>query len=160
MNTVIMIVAIILFAVIPSFKDRVIPVKKLLITPAIFSFLLYQSITESFYIDTVAIIFLTAGLIVGVVTGIILRSRTPVKADKQLQLIWLPGTYLNLVMFMLIFSVHFVIGYMQSVHPEMFASDNINEQCLLFFLACFSSTSIGASSCLYYKYCTSSRTIQ
>jgi|SRR5579885_3428443 hypothetical protein len=156
MNTVIMVIAIIIFAVIPSFKDRVIPVKKLLIAPAIFSYLLYQSVTETFRLDVAAIVLLAAGLLAGAFAGFLLRSGATLKADRQAQLIWVPGSYMNLVVFLLLFGVHFVIGYLQSVHPETFVQDNLSEQLLLFLLACFSGLMMGSAACLFYKYFTSS----
>ena len=49
MWTILMILAIIVFLIVPSFKDRVIPLKKLIITPVVFVYLLFQSVTETFF---------------------------------------------------------------------------------------------------------------
>jgi hypothetical protein len=144
-----MIMAIIIFVVIPSFKDRVIPVKKLIITPAIFMYLFYQTINENFIPNTWIIAF---GFITGIVIGILIRSKTSIKSDKNQLLIWLPGNYLSLVIFCLIFSIHFAIGYLQSVNPGYLSQASSGEQILLFLISCVSSITIGANGLLYCKY--------
>lgn len=147
--TVLMIAAIIFFVVVPSFNDRVIPVRKLIITPAIFMYLFYQSINENFIINNWIIAF---GLMTGIIIGILIRSKTIVKSDKNQQLIWLPGSYLSLVTFSLIFSVHFLIGYLQSVDPSYLKQTSSGEQLLLFIMSCVSSIALGANSLLLCKY--------
>jgi hypothetical protein len=152
LTTVIMIVAIILFVLLPSLKDRIIPVKKLAITPAIFMYLFYQNITQDFYLDLDSQIMLIVGVLFGVAAGIMLRINTRIKTDKNQKLIGLPGTYSNIIVFLLIFSVHFVMGYLQSVKPALFHVANATANFLIFMLAFSSSITVGASLCLFYKY--------
>ncbi|EKD71415.1 MAG: hypothetical protein ACD_46C00186G0003 [uncultured bacterium] len=150
--TVLMIAAIIILVVIPSFKDRVMPVKKLLITPAIFMYLFYQTIDESFNISLIHHPMIIGGLITGIAIGILIRSKTVIKSDKHKQLIWLPGSYLSLFIFMLIFSIHYVIGYLQAVYPNYLTQTSFGVQVLLFFISSASSMIIGANGLLYAKY--------
>lgn len=148
-STMLMILAIIVFAVLPSLKDRVIPVKKLIITPAIFMYLFYQTIHENFFINDFIIII---GLMTGIALGIFIRSNTFIKADKNQLLIWLPGSYLSLVIFALLFSLHFSVGYLQSVSPAYLTQASFGEYVLLFLMSCASSITIGANGILYFKY--------
>lgn len=154
MGTLLMIVAIIVFAILPTFKDRVISVKKLLITPIIFIYLYCQTINKNFILQFADGWVIILGLIIGTLFGAFIRINTMVKADKTQSLIWLPGNYLGLFIFLLIFSVHFVIGYLQAVDPNYLKIDFV-EQILLFFLSCTSSVMIGSNSFLYYKYINS-----
>ncbi len=148
-STVLMILAIIIFVVIPSFKDRVVPVKKLLITPAIFMYLFYQTINENFMTNNWMIAF---GLLMGIATGVLIRRKTAIKSDKNKLLIWLPGSYQSLVTFILIFTVHFAIGYLRSTHPSYLTQASLGQQILLFLLSYVSSIAVGTNSLLYYKY--------
>ena len=146
---VLMIIAIIIYVVIPSFKDRVIPIKKLIITPAIFMYLFYQTVNENLITNNWTI---ALGLIVGTVIGILMRSKTSIRSDKNQLLIWLPGNYFSLVIFSLIFSIHFVIGYLKSVNPSYLTHVSSGEQILLFLISCVSSITVGANGILYCKY--------
>lgn len=147
-----MIAAIIVFVVIPSFKDRVIPIKRLLIAPGIFMYLLYDNVTTHFYLNFSADFLLLAGLILGPTIGVLMRYNTEVKPDHIQHTLWIPGTYTTLVTFLLIFIVHFIVGYLQSVEPYIFNHVNSIELILLFMLACTSSITVGTSLCLYTKY--------
>ena len=151
-STVLMIAAIIFFVIIPSFKDRVIPVKKLIITPAIFMYLFYQTVAENFNTPFTNNWIIVLGFIVGIGVGILIRANTSIKADKNQFLIWLPGNYLSLVIFLLIFATHFTIGYLQSVNPNYLVQTSSGEQILLFITSCVSSITIGANALLYCKY--------
>lgn len=152
--TVLMILAIIGYMIIPSLKDRVISVKKLVILPAVFIYSLYQTITENLYFDLNSAWIIVFGVIIGVIVGISIRWNTHVKADRNKQLIWLPGTYVNLLLFIAIFSVHFIIGYLQSTNAAILHSSNTAEEILLFTISIISSITVGSSFCLCYKYLT------
>lgn len=155
MWTVLMIVAIVLIAIIPSFKDRVLPVKKLMITPAVFMYLFYQTVNDNFSVHFSNSLIMIFGLVVGIAIGALMRRKTAIKSDKNKLLIWIPGSYLSLGIFVLIFSAHFIIGYLQSLDPTYLMQSSIGEQMLLFALSCTSSITIGANAVLYFKYFTS-----
>ena len=149
--TVLMLVAIIIFFVVPSFKDRSVPVKKLIITPAIFMVLFFEKMLTHFHASLLSW-FVVTGLLTGFIAGILIRSKTPVKADHERSLILLKGGYSNLIVFLTIFSVHFVIGYLESVYPGYFSDIGATQSALLFLLAAVSSLTVGGAACLYYKY--------
>ncbi len=152
---ILMIAAIIIFLVIPSLKERIVLIKKLIITPIIFLYLLFNDVTTIFYLNVNSRMLLILGLALGIGIGMFIRHNTKVKIDLINKSIRIPGTYLNLIVFILIFSVHFAIGYLQAVNPQIFHSTNLIEQSLLFLLAVTSSITLGASICLYYKYFSS-----
>jgi hypothetical protein len=153
-STVIMIAAIIIFLIIPSLKDRTVSIKKLTITPLIFLYLLYETITENFHLDQTGLMVIGFGLLTGIIVGILVRKHTAVTVDKETFSITLPGSYVNLVMFIAIFSVHYVIGYQEAVNPEFFQQISLSYYSILFLLTLASALSAGMNLCLFYKYQT------
>jgi hypothetical protein len=153
-DTIMMIMAIIIFLIIPSLKDRKISIKKLTITPIVFLYLLYQTVSEKFHLDGNSITIVTLGLLIGITGGILLRKNTPVTIDKNNSAIFLPGSYLSLMLFVMIFSVHYIIGYQEAVNPVFFQQLSMNYYLILFALALVSALSTGMNLCLFYKYHT------
>lgn len=155
MNTLIliaMLAAILFFLILPGLKTRVFRVKKLLIMPALFVYLNYHSIQKHFHIHTNDYLILMIGLIFGVAIGAYCRRNAKIRADQQKQLIEVAGSYFGLIMFIAIFAVHFVIGYVDSVSPGYLLQPSLHQETLMFLLTLASSLSIGSNSMLYYKY--------
>lgn len=155
-STIIMIIAIVVFAILPSLKSRTVPIKKLIIVPAIFAYFCYQTINETFVINNFSFLFIILGLLIGISIGAIMRYRTPIQVNKEQKTIALSGSYFNLVLFILIFSVHYIIGYLQAVVPVFFQQAHFQADMLLFLLICVSSLSIGSNASLFIRYCLSS----
>lgn len=151
---IIMLLVIIYFFIIPSFKTRIFSVKKLIIMPAIFMYMNYESVRKNFHIHSLTYWIIALGLIMGVVIGMLLRKNARIRSDKTKLLIELAGSFFSLWIFLIIFSVHFVIGYLQSVNPTYLLQPSIGEQIILFLLTCTSSMTIGANGMLFYKYMT------
>lgn len=147
-----MLSAILFFLILPGLKTRVFRVKKLLIMPAIFIYLNYHSIQRHFHIHTSDYFILIVGLIFGVSIGAYCRKNSIIRADQQKQLIEVAGSYFGLIMFIAIFAVHFVIGYMDSVQPGYLLQPSAYQEALMFLLTLASTLSIGANFMLYYKY--------
>lgn len=161
MNTILliaMILAILFFFILPGLKTRVFRVKKLLIMPAVFIYLNYDSIQRHFHIHASDYALLIVALIVGIAIGAYCRKNAKIRADQQKQLIEVAGSYFGLIMFIAIFAVHFVIGYMHSVNPGYLLQPSMYQEILMFLLTATSALSIGASSMLYYRYHTAIHT--
>ncbi len=150
--TILMLLAIIWFLIIPSLKERTFPVKKLIILPLVFMYLLYNSIEKNFVLFHSSYAVIVAGVIAGVIIGHIVRRNATLTADKQNELISLPGSFVSLIMFVLIFSVHFAIGWMASATPGYFQHSGNVQLLLLFLMTAFSSLTLGLNGTLYYKY--------
>lgn len=65
-SIIIMLLAIIYFVIIPSFKTRVFSVKKLIIMPALFMYMNYESVRTNFHIHPSTYGIITLGLIAGI----------------------------------------------------------------------------------------------
>lgn len=151
-STIIMIAAIIKFMVIPSLSTRTMPIKRLIMTPAIFMYFFYETLTTNFILSPVVILYTLAGIAAGMAIGAILRSQTNIIADLTNQQITVPGSYLSLVTFTLIFAVHYWIGYQEAFHPHCFQMLTQTTLLSAFTLAIVTSISAGANLVLYYKY--------
>lgn len=151
MFTVILIIAIVILLVIPTLKDRNFHIRKLLIIPFVFMWLLYDSIHQQFHITADSTWIITESLIAGTLIGAAMRLKTKVVADHQKKLIFLKGSYFGVVLFSLIFIAHFFAGYMQGVYPQAVTSGNL-ENLVLMVLCTASALSVGQSGMLYYKY--------
>ncbi len=152
MITALIVLVIVILFVLPTLKDRVIRVKKLLIIPALFLYLLYDTLTSKFAIDSTAIVLIILAGIVGFGIGVYLRRATAVTADRNKELIWIPGGWLSLWTFLLIFVVQFATGYLHAVNPAYLLQNSAGEQSLMFILSLVSCITVGANLCLYYKY--------
>src|SRR3990167_371792 len=155
MNTLIliaMLAAILYFLILPGLKTRIFRVKKLLIMPAVFIYLNYASIQKHFHIQVTDYLILIIGLVFGVAIGAYCRKNSIIRADQQKQLIEVAGSYFGLIMFIAIFAVHFVIGYIDSVYPGYLLQPSSYQEGLMLLLTLASALSIGSNSMLYYKY--------
>lgn len=150
-GTVIMILAILIFAILPTLKNRIISVRKLLITPIIFLLLLCHALND-FNLQITDIPLLLLSVIIGIVCGILLRRQTVVKTDKQNALIALQGSYQSLFIFLLLFSIHFIIGYITNVQPHYVATHQSIRDILLFSLTACSNLMIGGNLLLFFRY--------
>lgn len=153
-STVMMLAAIIIFLIIPSLKSRELPLKRLIILPAVFLYFLQNTLTENFHLAWNDYPILITGCLFGIGTGIMIRYSTPMQIDKQAQTIRLPGTYLNVVVFILIFALHYFMGYTHAVHPEFFNHSSMSLQVLLFLLAYTATILPGGNLVLFYRYTT------
>lgn len=155
MNTLLliaMIAAILFFLILPGLKKRVLPVKKLIIMPAIFVYLNYDSIQKHFHIHLNDFIILIISAIVGIAIGAYCRKNTTIRADHEKQLIEVAGGYFGLIMFIIIFAIHFAIGWIQSVSPGYLFQAGLYQTLLMFLLTSSSALSIGANAMLFYRY--------
>jgi hypothetical protein len=151
-TTLIIIACVIAFVVIPSFRDRTMPVKKLLIGPAVFLYLFYQSLGEDFPLFAVSYALIIVGGILGVAIGYYLRIPTKITADQAQRIITIKGGFFTLYTFLVIFAVHFVVGYLKSTHPQFFLHASVSNQFLLMLLALTSCLTVGSNSCLFLKF--------
>lgn len=128
------------------------PIKRLILAPAVFMYLFYQTLTASFTLSPIVMIYTLTGIVLGLAAGALLRYQTKIIADKQNHLITLPGSYLSMATFTLIFSVHYWIGYHEAVYPQYFQMISQTTLLTVFALAIVSSISAGANLMLYYKH--------
>lgn len=151
-STLIIIACVITFVVIPSFKDRTMSVKKLLIGPTIFLYLFYRSLGVDFPIFPVSHVVIVIGGMLGMIMGYTLRKSAVVIAHPAEKAISLKGGIFTLCSFIVIFAVHFVVGYLKSVNPDFFTHVSVENQLLLMMLALVSCLTAGSNSCLFVKY--------
>ena len=153
--TLVMVVVILIFVVLPTLRPQTFPVKKLILMPAVFMYLLYDSLSSNFQLNQHSIFVIIVGVILGCLTGFLIRHPVKIEVNHEYQLMTMSGSYASLLFFILIFAAHFAVGYFKSVNPSVFLTPNLTEQLLLFALVFTSFMTIGASGCLFYKYLNS-----
>jgi hypothetical protein len=151
-STILLLLAIIYFVIVPSFKTRVFYIKKLLMMPAIFLYMSYDTATHNFTIHAYDYVVILIGFVIGAGIGMALRQDITVKADHAQQLIELPGSFFSLFIFIAIFTVHYLIGYVHAVSPSYLLHFGIGQQVLFLLLAAASSLTVGSNGVVYTKY--------
>ena len=152
LTTFVMLAAIVYFFILPTTNDRIIPVRKIVMMPAVFIYFFFSTGTKYFQWDNTNKYLAAAGMVMGVIFGILLRARTQISTDKNRRLIALPGSYANLMIFVFIFGLHFILAYLQAVNPGWAVTLPEEKNILLLLLAWASALNTGMSLCLFYKY--------
>lgn len=150
--TVFMIICIVYFSVIPSFKYRIIPIKKLILIPLVFLYLAFDTIKRDFPLTNINIVFVIGGGILGLLFGILISKNIEILVDKEKKSIGMPGGISLLYTFLFIFAVHFVIGFLKSTQPIFFKQFSLFEAIVIILLGFSSSMSFGRSLVLMYRY--------
>ena len=153
MGTIIMLIVIIVVAVLPALKDRVFHVKRLLISPVIFSILLYSTIHRQFSLDMYSIAVISVAAVIGVTLGALLRWNAEVAADREQQLIALKGSYFSLFLFLVIFAAHFVAEFWLGMNAAV-SQPGLSQFIILGLLCGSSCLSAGVASRRFYQYST------
>jgi len=161
MNTlmlILMLAAILYFMILPTLKTGAFKVKKLIVTPLVFAYLNYDSIEKHFDLHAFGYFILALGLILGVAIGAFCRKNSAIRSDQQNELIEVTGSYFSLIMFFIIFAVHFIIGYVDAVYPGYLLQPSLYQETLMFLLTLVSCVPMGSNGMLYYKYHTATPT--
>lgn len=111
--------AYVIFIGIKARKKNVIPLKVLLIAPAIFStWSFYSIITRygaNFFILSVAII----SMLIGTFGGCLVMRKTKMRFDKIKKHVELPGSWITLILLMSLFSIKYFLGVTSALVPEL-----------------------------------------
>ena len=91
-------------------KSNVIKLKKICIIPVVFFILAIQKIHN----PSLFVLFIVIGLAI----GLAIYYKTELRADKEKQLIELPGSIIPLILMLIAFGKGYFFGYEHAVHPE------------------------------------------
>lgn len=151
--------AFLIWVGIKASKTRVLPIKKLLILPAIFIYMSTHTLLTSFAIHLIDVSIFAATISLGILIGWfeIYRNRAQIKVDKQQHLIQLPGSWMTLVLIIIIFASKYYFGYEMDVDPELL-DQRWFEYSMLSASGICTGILIGRALCYFYKYQNSSHT--
>jgi len=147
----ILILGIIILLILPSLKDRIVNIRRLIILPAVFMYMLYRTIAANFDLVQASYLAIIVGLLLGIIVGLLIRNNLQIKADKKKSLILIPGNYISLIIFILIFAVEFVAHYLLAATPGI-KQASITQYLLLLILCGVSSLTVGGNLSYFYKY--------
>ena len=127
-----------------AIKGKMMNLKKLFIMPVVFVFLMGQKMSAN---PTAYLCF----LVVGCFVGWLIYKNVRIKADKIKKLIFVPGSYIPLIIIIIAFFKGYYIGYETAVHPEL-----VKTFWFAFRVAAvsgiFSGLFIGRTAIYLYKY--------
>lgn len=105
---------------------RVVNVKRIVTVPLIFAFFSIHSTVELFHFSLESLlVLLLAGFVGGLAGHVCVRKRI-IRADKNKQLIEIPGDFFMLLMVMTIFAIEFFIHYAIEAHLAISQQDLFN----------------------------------
>jgi hypothetical protein len=129
---------------ISATNGKMMSLKKLFIMPIVFIFLMGQKMSAS------PAAFL-GFLVIGCFVGWLIYKNIEIKADKEKRLIFIPGSYMPLILIVTAFVKGYYIGYQTAVHPEL-----VKTFWFAFSVAAvsgiFSGMFIGRTALYLYKY--------
>ena len=108
-----------IFIGIKSLKTSVIHISKFFIIPIIFIYLSLHTLLSSFSLNFFIIFTYIISLLVGIYLGVILLKRSKIIVDAKNKLIKVPGSWVTLVLILIIFFSKFFIGYELGVDPKI-----------------------------------------
>lgn len=97
---------------------RRMPLKKLLLLPAIFFVWSLYSFFEKYSLNPFAIVFWSFCLGLGLILGFSYSRKLKLRFDKQNKEIEMPGNWMQLILSMTIFALKFFLGVMRSMFPD------------------------------------------
>lgn len=119
-----------IFIGVKSLKTSVIHVSKFFVIPIIFIYLSLHTLFASFSLNFFIIFTYIISFLVGIYLGVILLKKSKILVDAKNKLIKVPGSWVTLVLILIIFFSKFYIGYELGVDPKIVTNKSFD----LFFL--------------------------
>lgn len=142
--------AYLMFIGYKSSKARVVSLLKLCIAPVIFTWMsLHSMFTELHGVYWHSLIWVL-GLIIGSTIGWLLAIRLKPQVDKKRLLVRTEGSWLMMVLIILIFAYKYYLGFVTAVHPEIISHPGFL-WCSLILLGAITGMFVGRV--LYYGRC-------
>lgn len=151
--------ALLIWIGIKASKPRVMPLKKLLILPAIFIYMSTHTLLTSFAIHLFDVSIWMGAILLGMIIGWfeIFRNHARIRVDKQQNLIQVPGSWMTLALIIIIFASKYYFSYELDVDPAL-ADQTWFEYSMLSVSGICTGILIGRALCYLYKYQNSSHT--
>ena len=151
--------ALLIWAGIKASKPRVLPLKRILILPAVFIYMSVHTLMTSFAINPFEVSIWACAILLGAIIGWVevYRYFQLIKIDKKQHLIKLPGSWATLVLVIIIFASQYYFGYEIAVDPALI-NQTWFEYSMLTVSGFATGVMIGRMLCYVYKYQNSSHT--
>jgi len=132
-------------------KDNTMELKKLVILPILFLYLTYSMLTKHFVLVPTDFVTIIIGMIIGAIIGFMVSSNVNVRADHEQNLICVAGSWVNLIIVLIIVAVKFGVGYIISTNPSL-SHSGVGKHVLFVLVAAATSLMIGRYLAYYLKY--------
>ncbi|MCX7124287.1 MAG: hypothetical protein NTU49_00745 [Gammaproteobacteria bacterium] len=104
---------------VKALKTQVVSIKRLIILPLVFIVLSVHTIITAFQLNTSSISIWLGSFIVGALIGFILVYRHKILVDHEHWLVQLPGTWITLILILLIFASKYYFSYEMDANPAL-----------------------------------------
>lgn len=134
---------------IKALKTNVVSIKKLLILPILFSAMSVHTVVTSFQLEFTVVSAWIGSIVIGIWIGWMLVRKQTLTVDKKHLLLKLPGTWVTLIIIMIIFVSKYYFGYALSVDPQLIHQTGFEFSMLFISGAC---TGLFIGRVLFYAY--------
>lgn len=144
---------------IKASNTRVISIKKLFIIPVIFTYLSIHTLITSFDIHVLEVSIWGSAILIGTLFGWaeVFRQHRHIKVDKTKHLIQVPGSWMTLILILVIFASKYYFGYELDQDPELI-HQNAFEYSMLIVSGICTGLFIGRALCYLNKYINTEHT--
>lgn len=104
---------------ITASKPQVVSMQKLIILPLVFIALSIHTVVTAFHVNSTIIGIWLVSILFGTLAGWLLVCKHQFKVDKKNYLIQLPGSWVTLILILLIFASKYYFGYEISADPAL-----------------------------------------
>lgn len=102
-------------------KTRIIRHRRIYILPAIIFIIELESVIRLFDGSALRILLWIGGLLIGIAVGWLVIRPMKIRADKDRDLLEMPGSWSSMAALLIIFAVKYYFGFMQAVARERMA---------------------------------------
>lgn len=130
---VFLLLAYLIFIGLKARKTSTVSIYKLAILPAVFLIMSIESMISHFKIETLSVSTWMISIIIGSAIGILLVYKSKIKVDRNNKLLELPGSWMTLILILIIFVAKYYCGYALSQDPG--SAINTNTEILVLALS-------------------------
>lgn len=114
---VFLLLAYLIYIGIKARKTSVVSIYRLAILPVVFLIMSIESMVSHFKIETLSVSTWLISIIVGSIIGALLVCKMKVRVDRDNKLLELPGSWVTLILILIIFAAKYYCGYALNKDP-------------------------------------------
>lgn len=100
-------------------RPRVVRISRVFLLPAIIAVLAVEHLARSYTGDLMPVFVWLGAAAIGVAIGVAFMGTQAVKVDRNRGLVEMPGTWIYLVVILLIFATRYAFGYLSATEPDV-----------------------------------------
>jgi len=139
-----------MFIGVKALKGGVVPFGKMVVIPIIFTYLSLETVYNNFHLDMFVVTTYGISILVGIIVGLVIANVVGLQVDNKKWLLKLPGTWVTLMLLILIFGSKYYFGYAIAADPKLLTNTRF-EFWMLAVSAIITGMFIGRVVYYYYR---------